>query len=168
MNRGYKNFLSIIGAALFSIFLASFQISFINSSFLNLNLFLILVLYLVLTKNNSKALIFAWLGGILASPSYFSNLGINSLVLLVSAAVLIILYKILFLTLKTEGILFMSFIGVVLYHFLNWLIINTLALFKIGSFEEFGFYFFNYEILIELILTTLLLLIIFKVKTQNV
>jgi len=157
MNRSYKNFLSIIGAALFLIFLASFQISFINSSFLNINLFLILILYLVLTRNNSKALIFAWLGGILTSLSYFSNFGTSSLVLLILTAILIILYKTVFLTLKTEGILFISIIGVMLYHFLNWLLTNG----------EFGLYFASREILTELILTALILLIIFKIKTQN-
>ena len=157
MNRDYKNFLSIIGTALFLIFLASFQVSFINSSFLNLNLFLILILYLALTKNNSKALIFAWLGGILTGLNYFSNFGINSLVLLTLAAILIILYKTVFLTLKTESMLLISIIGVALYHFLNWLLTNG----------EFGFYFFNYKILTELILTSLLMLIIFKIKTQN-
>lgn len=167
MNRDYKNFLSIIGAALFLIFLASFQVSFINSSFLNLNLFLILILYLVLTGNDSKVTIFAWVGGILTGLSYFSNFGINSLVLLILAVILIILYKTVFLTLKTESILLISMIGVALYHFLNWLIINALALFKISYFEEFGFYFFNYKILTELILTALTLLIIFKIKTPQ-
>lgn len=148
MNRSYKNFLSIIGAALFLIFLASFQISFINSSFLNINLFLILILYLVLTRNNSKALIFAWLGGILTSLSYFSNFGTSSLVLLILTAILIILYKTVFLTLKTEGILFISIIGVMLYHFLNWLLTNG----------EFGLYFAGREILTELILTACFLI----------
>lgn len=167
MNKDYKNFLSIIGAALFLIFLASFQVSVINSSFLNLNLFLILILYLVLTKNDSKALIFAWLGGILTGLSHFSNFGINSLVLLILAAILIILYKTVFLTLKTESILLMSATGVALYHFLNWLIINVLALFKLGSLEKFEFYFFNYAFLIELILTALILLIIFKIKAPQ-
>lgn len=158
MNRDYKNFLSIIGTALFLIFLASFQVSFINSYFLNINLFLILVLYLVLTKNNSPALFFAWLGGILTGFSYFSNFGINSLIFLILTAVLIILYKTVFLTLKTESILLISVIGVALYHFLNWLFTN----------REFGFYFASREILTELILTILILLIIFKIKAQNV
>jgi len=157
MNRDYKNFLSIIGTALFLIFLASLQVSFINSSFLNLNLFLILILYLVLKRNNSKALIFAWLGGILIGPSSFSNFGTNSLVLLILTAILIILYKTVFLTLKTESILFISIVGVAFYHFLNWLLTNG----------EFGLYFAGREILTELILTALILLIIFKIKTQN-
>lgn len=157
MNRGYKKIFSIIGAALFLIFLASFQVSFINSFFLNLNLFLILILYLVLTRNDSRALIFAWLGGILTGWSYFSNFGINSLVLLILTAILIILYRTAFLTLKTESILLVSLVGVALYHFLNWLLTNG----------EFGFYFFNYQILVELILTALLLLIIFKVKVPQ-
>jgi len=157
MNRNYKNFLSIIGIALFLIFLATFQISFLNSSFSNLNLFLILILYLVLTGNDAKALIFAWLGGILTSPSSFSNFGINSLILLILAAILIILYKTVFLTLKTESILLISIIGVTLYHFLNWLLTNG----------EFGLYFAGREILTELILIALILLLIFKIKTPQ-
>lgn len=157
MNRDHKNFLSIIGTALFLIFLASFQVSFINLSFLNLNLFLILVLYLVLTKNNSQALIFAWLSGILTGFSYFSNFGINSLIFLILTAILIILYKTVFLTLKMESILLISVIGVALYHFLNWLLTNG----------EFGFYFASREILTELILTALILLIIFKIKAPQ-
>ncbi|MEK7578169.1 MAG: hypothetical protein AAB789_01705 [Patescibacteria group bacterium] len=157
MDRGYKNFLSIIAAAVFLIFLAGFQVSFINSSFLNLNLFLILVLYLVLTKNNSKALFFAWLGGILTGFGYFSNFGMNSLISLILTAILIILYKNVFLTLKTESILFVSMTGVVFYHFFNWLLTNG----------EFRLYFLNYKILVELVLTALILLIILKIKIQN-
>ena len=111
----------------------------------------------MLTKNDSKALIFAWLGGILTGLSHFSNFGINSLVLLILTAILIILYKTVFLTLKTESILLISMIGVTLYHFLNWLLTNG----------EFGLYFAGREILTELILTALLMLIIFKIKTQN-
>jgi len=160
MTGNHKKKFSIVGLLflLILIFMASFQVSFINSSFLELNLFLILVLYLVLIKDNSKALIFAWLGGILTSPSHFSNFGINSLILLILAAILIVIYKILFLTLKTESVLFMGVIGVILYHLLSWLITKG----------GLGFYFFNPKILIELILTTSLLLIIFKVRTQNV
>jgi len=158
MNRNYRNSLSIIGTALFLIFLASFQVSFINSSFLNLNLFLILILYLVLTRNDSKALIFAWLGGILTGLNYFSSFGTNSLVLLILTAILIILYKIVFLTLKTESILLISTIGVMLYRFLNWLLTNG----------EFGLYFSGREILTELISTVLILLIIFKITTLRV
>lgn len=155
MNRDYKKILEVIGVALFLIFLTSFQVAFINLSLLNLNLFLILILYLVLTGNNLKALVFAWLSGILTGFSYFSNFGINSLILLVLTAILIILYK-KFLTLETEGIVLISVIGVTLYHFLNWLMTN-----------REGFYFASREILIELILTPLVLLIIFKIKTQN-
>ena len=76
---------------------------------------------------------------------------------MILTAILIILYKTVFLTLKTEGILFISIIGVMLYHFLNWLLTNG----------EFGLYFAGREILTELILTALILLIIFKIKTQN-
>ena len=75
---------------------------------------------------------------------------------MILAAILIILYKTVFLTLKTENILFMSVIGVALYHFLNWLLTEG----------EFGFYFFNSEILMELIFTALLLSIVFKMATK--
>jgi len=170
MNRTYKKTLSIIGAAVFLIFLAGLQISFINPSSINLNLFLILAVSLVLLKKNSQALIFAWLGGLLTGPASFSNFGINSLSLLILAAVLIILCETVFLTLKTESVLFISVISVTLYHFFNWLIANILALFKAGAFENFGSYFSGRAILTELILTALFLLIIFrfKIKSQNV
>ncbi len=168
MIRDYKKIISIAGIVFFLIFVTTLQISFINWSFLNLNLFFILVLYFVLTKNNSKALIFAWLGGILTGLNHFSIFGVSCLIFLISAVILIILYRIVFLTLKLESVFFMSITGIVLYHFLNWLIINTLALIKIGSFEGLGFHLFNYGILIELILTTLILLIIFKFKIKNV
>lgn len=170
MGKDYKKIISIVAVALFLIFLAVFQISFINPSFLSLNLFLILAIYEILIKNNSRALVFAWLGGLLISSSSFSNFGINSLVLLIVTAILIIIYRTVFLTLKTESVLFVSIIGVTLCHFLNWLIINVLALFKVSVFESFGFYFANRGILIELIITTLLLLIVFQFKTkiQNV
>jgi len=166
MNDDYKKFLLLTGVVFLLIALAGFQISFVNLSFLNLNLFLILVLYLVLVKNNSKALIFAWLGGFLTGQSSFSNSGINSLVLLILAAVLIIFYKTALLIPKTGNIFFISIAGVALYHFLNWLFVGFWTLFKTGAFENLGSYFLNSGILIELASTILLLSIIFKFKTN--
>ena len=158
MSENYKNFFSTIGLIFLVVLMAGFQVSFLNSSFLELNLFLILVLYFVLIRDNSKALILAWLGGVLISPSHFSDFGITSLIFLVLAAILIIIYKILFLTLKTESILLMGAVSIALYYFLTWLITRG----------ESAFDFLNSKILVELILTTLLLLIIFKVRSQNV
>ena len=158
MSENYKNFFSTIGLIFLVVLTAGFQVSFLNSSFLELNLFLILVLYFVLIRDNSKALILAWLGGVLISPSHFSDFGITSLIFLVLAAILIIIYKILFLTLKTESILLMGAVSIALYYFLTWLITRG----------ESAFDFLNSKILVELILTTLLLLIIFKVRPQNV
>ncbi len=166
MNGDYKKFLLIIGVAFLLIALVGLQISFVNLSFLNLNLFLILVLYLVLVKNNSKALIFAWLGGFLTGQSSFSNFGINSLILLILAAVLIIFYKTALLIPKTGNIFVISIAGIAFYHFLNWLLTGFWTLFKTGVFENLGGYFLNSGILIELVSTILLLLIIFKFKTN--
>lgn len=167
MNKNYKNLLSVFGTAVFLIFLAAFQISFINPTFLNLNLFLILILYLVLTKNDSKAIIFSWIGGVLTGLIYFSNFGVHSLVLLILAALLIVIRQAVFLNLKTESIAVISVIGVALYHFLNWVLINLFALLKIGAFENLGAHFAGWAVLTELILTALILLLIFKIKGRN-
>ncbi|MDO8743206.1 MAG: rod shape-determining protein MreD [Candidatus Azambacteria bacterium] len=166
--KDYKKITLVIGVIFFLILIAGFQVSFINLFFLKANIFLIWIIYLVLTKNDSKALIIAWLGGILTGPSYFSNFGVSSLVLLLLAAALIVFYKITFLTLKTESVIAISVIGVAVYHFLSWSLINILALFNMGAFEEFRFYFTGYEIAAELALTILLLLAIFKIRTKNV
>lgn len=167
MNKDFKKIIFIGSMIFFSILLAGFQVSFMNPFFLKINFFLILVLYLILIKNDTKALVFAWLGGILTGPSYFSNFGVNGLVLLLLAAVLIVFYKTAFLTLKTENVIAISVIGVTLYHFLEWLLINILALLNLGAFEEFRFYFTGREIITEMILTTLLLLAIFKIKNVS-
>lgn len=123
-------------------------------------------MYLALTKNNSKALFFAWLGGILTGASSFSIFGISGAVFLIFTAVFIVLCETVFLNLKTGTILFASAIGVTLYHFTNWATINIFAFFKIGVFENFGFYFANLGFLSELIFTALLMLAIFKIKNK--
>jgi len=158
MNARNKKIFSIIGAAVFLIILAGIQISFINPSFIKINLFLVLVLYLVLIKHNKLAIIFAWFGGILTGTNSFSNLGINSLILLVVAAVFIILSKTTFLNLTTKSIILVGIGGTLLYHLLTW------ALTGGGNLS----YFFNNEILIELILTPIALKISLSLKIRNV
>ena len=167
MNKDFKKIIFIGSMIFFSILLAGFQVSFINPSFLKVNFFLIWVMCFILTRNNSKALIFAWLGGILTGPGYFSNFGVSALVLLLLAAILIVFYKITFLTLETKSVIAISVIGVALYHFLSWLLINILALFNMNAFEEFRFYFTGYELITESILTALLLLAVFKIKNVS-
>lgn len=158
MSTGNKKILSVIGAIIFLIILAGIQISFINPSFLKLNLFLILVLYLVLVKDNIRAIVFAWSGGILTGINSSSNFGINSLILLIIAAVFIILGKTTFLNLTTKSILLVGIIGALLYHLLTWALTGN------GNLS----YFFNSGILTELILTTITLKILLKIKTKNV
>jgi cell shape-determining protein MreD len=158
MKPDYKKIFSVIGAIIFLIVLAGIQISFINPFFIRLNLFLILVLYLALVKDNIRAIVFAWSGGILTGINSFSIFGINSLILLIIAAVFIILGKTMFINLTTKSVLLVGVIGVLLYHSLNW------ALTGGGSLS----YFFNIGILTELILTAVVLKILLKIRTRNV
>ncbi len=158
MNSRNKKFFSIIGAIIFLIILAGIQISFINPSFIRINLFLTLVLYLVLIKYNKLAIIFAWFGGILTGVNSFSNFGVNSLILLVVAAVFIILSKTTFLNLTTKSIILVGISGTLLYHLLTW------ALTGGGNLS----YFFNNGILMELILTPIALKIFLRLKIRNV
>lgn len=158
MNSGNKKIISVIGVVIFLIVLAGIQISFINPSFIKLNLFLVLVLYLALIKDNLRAIIFAWFGGILTGVNSFSDFGINSLILLIIAAIFIVLGKTTFLNLTTKSVLLVGIIGASLYHLLNW------ALAGAGNL----FYFFNIGILTELVLTAITLKILLKIKTRNV
>lgn len=159
-----KKIFSIIGVIFFLIFLTSIQVSFINFFSIDINLFLVLILYLIITKNNYQAIIFSWLGGILIDSGSFSILGINSLSFLFLTVFFISLHNSAFLTSKIESVLFTGIAGVGFFHFLNWLITNALALLKIGAFEKFGFQFFNFGFLMELIMAPILLLIIFRIK----
>lgn len=158
MNSKNKKIFSIIGATIFLIILAGIQISFINPSFIKINLFLVLVLYLILIKYNKLAIIFAWSGGILIGTNSFSNFGINSLILLIVAAVFIILSKTTFLNLTTKSIILVGISATLLYHLLTW------ALTGGGNFS----YFFNNGILMELILTPIALKIFLELKIRNV
>ncbi|MDO8443621.1 MAG: hypothetical protein Q7S78_01360 [Candidatus Azambacteria bacterium] len=153
-----KKIFSVLGAIIFLIILAGIQISFINPSFIKLNLFLALVLYLVIIKDNARAIVFAWFGGILTGVNSFSNLGINSLALLIIAAVFIILGKTTFLNLTTKSVILVGMSGVFFYHALIWILTGG------GNLS----YFFNNGILAELILTALTLKILLKFKTKNV
>jgi len=158
MNSRNKKIFSIIGEVIFLIILAGIQISFINPSFIKINLFLILVLYLVLIKHNKPAIILAWFGGILTGTNSFLNFGINSLVLLIVAAVFIILSKTTFLNLTTKSIILVGISGTLLYHLLTW------ALTGGGNLS----YFFNNGILMESILTPIALRIFLSRKIRNV
>lgn len=153
-----KKIFSVIGIVIFLIILAGIQVSFINPSFIKINLFLALVLYLTLIKDNARAIVFAWLGGTLIGVNSFANFGIISLILLIIAAFFIILGKTTFLDLTNKSVLLVSAIGVFLYHLLVWILTGN------GNLS----YIFNSGVLMELILTAIMLKILLRIRPKNV
>lgn len=163
MNEDYKKIFLIIFVAFSLIFLSSFQISVINSFTWGFNVFLVLILFLILTKNIYSAIFLGWFGGFLIDTAHFSIFGTTSLILLFITAFLIIFQKKALLSLKIENILIISSLAVFFYHFLGWAINNFFA----GGKEKFSFYFLNSGIAVELLLTVGLLFIIFSVKDEK-
>lgn len=158
MNKDYKIIFLIIFIAVFLIFLTSFQISIINGGRLKINIFLFLTILLILLKKFHNAIVFAWFSGFLTDTIHFSIFGTSSLILLILTGFLIIIQKKALLTAKTEGILIISLISIFFYHLFEWAINN---LYSLGQ-EKFYFYFLNINIIIEFLLTTILLLTVFK------
>lgn len=163
MIRDYKNIFIILFAVFFLIFLASFQIAFLNLFSWGINIFLILTLFLVINKNAHSAIFFAWTGGFLIDTVRFSTFGITSLILLILAFFLIIFQKRALVTAKIEGVLIMSVLAVIFYHFLDWVINNAL----VGGQEKFSFYFLNSAFAAELLISAALIMIIFKYKIEK-
>lgn len=157
MNEDYKKICLIIFTVFSLIFLAGFQISVINNFTWGFNVFLILILFLILTKNIYSAIFLGWFGGFLIDTVHFSIFGATSLILLSVTAFLIIFQKRALLTLKKENVLIISVLAVFFYRFLE-LAINNLYM---GGKEKFSFYFLNSGIAIELLLTVAIMLIIF-------
>ena len=157
-----KSLWPILAIFLSLIFLAALQISFFNPSFFGLNILLILLLILVIAKYDKSAIFFGWISGLLIDTVHFSNFGVSSLAFLLTAFILIIIYKTAFFSLKMENIIFMAFLSVFLYRFTYWIVSNSIALLNLGNFENFGFYFINLNFPIELITTTILTIIILK------
>lgn len=165
MSDDYKKIFLIIFFGFFLVFLAGFQIAFINRFSWRFNIFLVLTLYLILTKNIYSAVFSALFGGLLIDTSHFSIFGISSLTLLILTVFLIFFQKKALLTAKTEGILLISAISVIFYHFFE-IILNSI--FTMGQ-EKLSFYFLNTAMAMEFILSTALLLLIFQFKSrQNV
>lgn len=164
MKDDYKKVFTILFAAFSLVFLASFQISFINQFYWGFNIFLILILFLILTKNIYSAVFLGWLGGFLIDTVHFSRFGVTSLILLFITGFLIIFQKKILLTSKGENILIISVMAVIFYRLSEWTISNLLS----GGKEKFSFYFLNSGIAIELLLTTVLLFVIFSAFKLNV
>ncbi len=162
--KPYKKLFRFLIAAVFLIFLAAFQIAFLNPYFSGLNFFVILAIYLALTKNNAKAMVFSWFGGLLTSTSSFAGFGTNGLILLVFAAILILLRSTVFLAGKTANILMAAVSGIVIYHFLNWIIVNILAFFGASASGNIAFYFAGPGIFVELIAAIMILPLMLKIK----
>jgi hypothetical protein len=158
MNKNFKIVFLIIFITFFLTFLTGFQISIINNFFLKFNIFLFLILLLVLLKKFYSAIFFAWFSGFLIDTVHFATFGITSLTLLILTGFLIIFQKKALLSIKAEGILIISLMAVFFYHFLEWVINNISNLWQ----EKLSFYFFNSEIIVEFLLTTALLLLVFK------
>src|SRR3989344_6679487 len=104
MSSRYKKLFLTIGTIFFFLILAGIQIAFINASFLKINLLLIWITYLVLTKKNIQAIILAWGAGIFLGLVHFSAFGTSSLALLILAGILICVYNIAFLTVKSTSV----------------------------------------------------------------
>lgn len=163
MTQDYKNIFFILYAGFSLIFLASLQIAFINRFSWGFNIFLILILFLILTKNIRSAIFFALAGGFLIDTVSFSAFGVTSLILLVLAFFLIIFQKMALVTVKTEGIVIMGVFAVFFYHFLDWAINNTLA----AGQEKLSLYFSNSAFAAELLMSAVLIIIIFKYKIEK-
>lgn len=142
------------------IFLASFQISVINRFYRGFNVFLVLILFLILTKNIYSAIFLGWLGGFLIDTVHFSRFGITSLLLLLITAFLIIFQKKALPTFKSESILIISFFAIFFYRFGEWTVNNLFG----GGKEKFGPYFLNSGIALELLFTAALLFVILYAK----
>lgn len=164
MSKDYKKIFLILFAAFSLIFLASFQISFINQFSWGFNIFLVLISLLILTKNIYSAIFLGWFGGFLIDTVHFSAFGVTSLTLLFTTVFLIIFQKKAMLTSKSENILITSAFAVFFYHFLAWTINNMLT----KGQEKFSFYFLNSGIAVEFLFTAVLLLIIFSAKGEKI
>ena len=160
MSQDYKNIFFIVFAVISLILLSGFQIGMVNHFSWGFNIFLVLVLFLILTKHTYAAIFLAWLGGFLIDTAHFSVFGVTRLFLLMLTFFLIIFQKKALVTAKNEGILIMSVSGVILFRFLEWIMNTTLT----GGQEKFSFYFFNPAIAVELLLSTVLLVIVFKYR----
>lgn len=163
MAGDYKNIFLILFAVFFLIFSASFQIAFLNRFSWGINIFLILILFSVLNKNIHSAIFFAFAGGFLIDTASFSAFGVTSLILLTLAFFLIIFQKRALVTAKTEGVLVMSVLAIFFYHFLDWAINNIFA----SGQEKFSFYFLNLAFVAELLMSSALIMIIFRYKIEK-
>ena len=161
MSNDYKIIFLIFFAVFSSIILAGFQIAFINQFRWGFNIFLVLISFLILTKNIYSAFFIGLFGGFLIDTVYFSTFGVTSLLLLFTTAFLIILQKKVLLDLKSENIFLTGVLAVFFYHFLAWIMNNVLT----RGQEKFSFYFLNSGTVAELMLTAVLLLIIFSAKS---
>lgn len=163
--KNYKIFLQFAGFFLALLVLSGLQIAFFNP-FLQVNLIMILTLFLIIKKYNYPALFSAWLGGLLADTAHFSAFGTTSLVLVTVTVILIYIRKKVFFTQKTETVVIMSALAVVLARFTEFAARNTLVLSGRGDFENFQFFFLNFGFVLELILTAAILLLVAP-KTLN-
>ncbi len=163
MIKNHKKIFLIFLTAFSLIFLAGFQIAFINLLGFGFNIFLVLILFLILSKNIYSAIFLGWFSGFLTDTVHYPAFGVTSLVLLAVTAFLIIFQKKALLTSKNKNILITSALAVFAYHFFEWLINN---LFAKGQ-EKFSFYFLNSGIAVELLLTILILFVIFYAKNDK-
>ncbi len=159
-----RKILLALGWMLLCVILAALQISFLNPLFSGFNLVLLLILVLVIIKKDQAAFITAWTSGLLVGTSHFSKFGLLSVTFLIFTLILVVLYKKTFFTLKFESIIFIGAFIVILYHILEWFIINSMVFLNAGNYERLSFYILNRYVLFELITTTIFLLVIFYFK----
>lgn len=157
MKNDLQKILLVFFTGVFLFFLASLQISFINIFSFKFNIFLILILFLIISKNYDSALFLGWFGGFLIDTAYPVVFGTNSLIFIILTVFLIFFQKKALITLKMEGFLLMGIVSVFFYHFLEW----AIGIIFISTQEKLSFYFLNKGIIIELFLTVILLSIIF-------
>ena len=163
MNKPGKNFSIIAGWALGALFLSVFQNSILNPYFLAPNLAVIIILFLVILKNDAGALVFSFAAGFLMSVGYAPT-GLSSLILLSLSAILIMLREKALFSKKAENIAVIAAAAVIFYRLLSWLAAYGFALIRGQDPESFGFYFFNWGLFAEIIIAAAAIALIFKIK----
>ena len=141
---------------------AVIQISFLNPSYLGLNLILAFMVALALTQEISFVLPAVWLAGFIVDLNKTFYFGISSLVFITLVVIITLGHRFFLSRRRAKNIIILGVLAVITERALYLIFANSAVFLKGGFYESPASLFATFGFLLELIVTPILILGLFK------
>ncbi|OGD30253.1 hypothetical protein A2833_01560 [Candidatus Azambacteria bacterium RIFCSPHIGHO2_01_FULL_44_55] len=146
---------------------AIIQLSFLNPSYMGVNLILAFVIALALTQEISFTLPAVWFAGFIIDLNKTLYFGISSLVFITLVVIITLGHRFFLSSRRIKNIIILGILAVIIERILFLVFVNLAVLLKEGFYESPASFFNTFGFLLELIITPIIILGFFKLLFKD-